>query len=130
MSETIHRRSFLSLVCLAGVSIKATLPILSIGDYGEWLLRHFPNRAHWAALGAAFLAERPHLGQFERAVLYQELAHRVGVSSERPNDILLSIPAAVATDFEFETTVNIRGWEVSHTEFLLALLAANYPEAV
>ena len=129
LNEPIYRRSFLTLVWLAGVSITVTFPRLSNGDYRDCLLRHFSSRADLAALGSAFLAERPNLRQFETAVFYQALAHRVGVSSERPHEILLSIPAAVANDFECGATENIRGWEVSRTEFLLALLAASHPEA-
>jgi hypothetical protein len=124
----MSRRHLLALLCVpaslpAAADVRVTMA--APGPLSPWdcLILQFDHRDDLAAVGAACLHARPVLRSFEAAVIYRALAHRVGAPTECFGKVFLALPAQIATDYESGAMENVGGWQLSHTEVLLAVLA-------
>ncbi len=131
----MSRRHFLALLCgpatlLAAADVPVALTIL--GPLPPWvhLILHFGHRDDLAAVGEACLRTRPSLRSSEAEGVYRALAHRVGAPTGHSAKILAALPAQIAADFECGAMESVDGWQLSHTEVLLAVLATKSDSCV
>lgn len=123
----LDRRNFCLLLPAVGAACITQAAQASSLDCNrqEQLLLRFDHRADLAVLGAACVEDRPELRRLRAAAIYRTLARWVGIPSGQPADVFSALPTRIATDFEQGAVENLRGWQISHTEFLLAVLAAS-----
>lgn len=123
------RRHVLAFLCapaalLATADAPATL--MTPVPLPPWvrLILHFDHHNDLATVGEACLRNRPTLRSSDAEGIYQALVHRLGAPTGRSAKILAALPARIADDFERGEVESVDGWQLSHTEVLLAVLAA------
>jgi hypothetical protein len=111
-----------------GPQVAATIP----GLVPPWvrLILHFDHRDDLATIGEACLCSRLMLRDSDAERIYQTLAQWVGAPSGHPGEILAALPERIAADFECGAMESVDGWQLSHTEALLAILASKSDSCV
>ena len=125
----ISRRHLLTLLgtpavlhAAPGPQVASTVP----GLVPPWvrLIQHFDHRDDLATVGEALLVDRQALRDFDAECIYRALAQWVGAPTGHAGEILAALPERIAADFECGAMESVDGWQLSHTEVLLAVLAA------
>jgi len=125
----ISRRYLLTLLgapvvlhAAPGPQMAATIP----DPVPPWvrLVLHFDHRDDLATVGEACLCNRLTLRDSDAERIYRALVQWVGAPTGHPREILAALPERIAADFECGAMESVDGWQLSHTEALLAILAS------
>jgi hypothetical protein len=125
----MSRRHLLALLCAPAVAHAAPDAQLAVQDPGPlppWirLILNFDHRVDLAAIGEACLRQRPALLGSDAEGIYRALARWVAAPTSHSEEILAALPARITADFECGAMESVDGWQLSHTEVLLAVLAS------
>ena len=125
----MSRRHLLALLCAPVVfhaAPDAQVALTEPGPILPWvhLILHFDHRVDLAAIGKVCLRRRPTLLGSDAEGIYRALAQWIGVPTGKSEEILAALPARITADFEYGAMESVEGWQLSHTEVLLAVLAS------
>jgi hypothetical protein len=123
------RRHLLALLCAPATLLAAAdapAALMTSGPRPPWvrLIMHFNHQNDLTAIGEACLRARPTLCSSDAEGIYRALVHWVGAPTGRSATVLAALQARIADDFEHGKVESVGGWQLSHTEVLLAVLAA------
>lgn len=105
-----------------GPQMVSTVP----GSAPPWarLVLLLDHRNDLAKVGKACLSTWPALERCSAERVCRALAQWTGTPPGSPERILAALPEQVISDFESGAIESVGGWQISHTEILLAVLAS------